>query len=74
MEKQQVNNQILLIGVAIISALLVIVGHLILTKSFVQFAWVEYTAAAIPFVMFGLCLLGVKLATRAQDRVDPKQK
>ncbi|GAK86787.1 hypothetical protein JCM19238_4395 [Vibrio ponticus] len=49
-----------------------IVGHLILTKSFSQFVWVEYTAAAIPFVMFGLCLLGVKLATRAQDRADPK--
>ena len=28
-------------------------------------AWTEYTAAVIPFIMFGLCVLGVKYAAHA---------
>lgn len=65
MEKQNINNELRLVGVAIVLALLLVVGHLILAKSFEGIAWVEYTAAAIPFVMFGLCIFGIHSAARS---------
>ena len=67
MEKQRHKQEFRLIIVAIFCAFLLIFGHLILAKFFADMVWTEYTAAAIPFVMFGLCLFGIKYASKAQD-------
>ncbi len=69
MKKQLVKHELRLIAVAIFSAFLLVFAHLILAKSFSHMAWTEYTAAAIPFIMFGLCVLGVKYAAKA-DKDD----
>ncbi|HHF3230725.1 TPA: hypothetical protein ACPJ2O_002281 [Vibrio diabolicus] len=65
MKKQLVKHELRLIAVAIFSAFLLVFAHLILAKSFSHMAWTEYTAAMIPFVMFGLCIVGVKYAEKA---------
>ena len=67
MEKQRYKQEFRLIAIAIFSAFLLIFVHLILAKSFADMVWTEYTAAAIPFVMFGLCLFGIKYASKAED-------
>ncbi|KOO08415.1 hypothetical protein [Vibrio hepatarius] len=64
MEKQSSKHECRLIAVAIVSALLVVIGHLILSKSFSNMPLLEYTAAAIPFLMFALCLYGIRYASK----------
>ncbi|MGR5194558.1 hypothetical protein [Vibrio sp. WZ-1] len=70
MKKQLVKHEVRLIAVAIFSAFLLVFAHLILAKSFSHMAWTEYTAAVIPFIMFGLCVLGVKYAAHADKDKD----
>ena len=70
MKKQLVKHELRLMGVAIFSAFLLVFAHLILAKSFSHMVWTEYTAAVIPFVMFGLCVVGVKYAPRADEDDD----
>lgn len=65
MKKPLIKHELRLIAVAIFSAFLLVFAHLILAKSFSYMAWTEYTAAVIPFIMFGLCVLGVKYAAHA---------
>ncbi|GAA5644391.1 MULTISPECIES: hypothetical protein [Vibrio] len=61
------RGELFLIAWAIISALLLVLGHLILSKSFVGYAWTEYTAAAIPFVLFAIFVAAVKYAAGKPD-------
>ncbi|WP_159652123.1 hypothetical protein [Vibrio atypicus] len=68
MEKQSSKHEFRLIGIAIVCAFLLVFGHLILAKSFAGLAWTEYTAAAIPFVMFGLCWASIRYAASADDK------
>ncbi|HHG3066126.1 TPA: hypothetical protein ACPVW7_001155 [Vibrio parahaemolyticus] len=70
MKKQLVKHELRLMSVAIFSAFLLVFAHLILAKSFSHMVWTEYTAAVIPFVMFGLCFVGVKYAARADKAED----
>ncbi|WP_165935446.1 hypothetical protein [Vibrio owensii] len=73
MKKQLVKHELRLIAVAVFSAFLLVFAHLILAKSFSHMAWTEYTAAVIPFIMFGLCVLGVKYAANA-DKDDESER
>lgn len=72
MKKQLVKHELRLIAVAVFSAFLLVFAHLILAKSFSHMEWTEYTAAVIPFIMFGLCVLGVKYAANA-DKDDESE-
>ncbi|MGY5540742.1 hypothetical protein [Vibrio brasiliensis] len=67
MEKQHYRHESRLLIVAVVCAALLVFGHVILAKSFAQLEWTEYTAAAIPFVMLGLCLFGIYYAAKASD-------
>ncbi|NOH80560.1 hypothetical protein F0231_12490 [Vibrio sp. RE86] len=67
MEKQRYRHEYRLMFVAIICAALVVFGHLILAKGFAELVWTEYTAAAIPFVMFGLCLYAIRYAAKTNS-------
>ncbi|WCP65967.1 hypothetical protein LYZ37_08690 [Vibrio tubiashii] len=67
MEKRRYKHEYRLVFVAIICASLLVFGHLILAKSFATLAWTEYTAAAIPFVMFAICLYGVRYAAKTDS-------
>ncbi|UPQ89007.1 hypothetical protein [Vibrio sinaloensis] len=66
MERTSVQREYRLLIIAILCAALAVFGHVILSKSFADLVWIEYTAAAIPFVMFGLCLFAIRYA--ANDR------
>ncbi|PSW15071.1 hypothetical protein C9I98_20725 [Photobacterium sanctipauli] len=61
-----------LIMVAILCALLLIGGHLLLAKELVNQGWVKYTVAAIPFVLFAIGAWAVwftlRLEANAQDK------
>lgn len=67
MERQRTKHEFRLVGIAIVCALLLILGHLILAKSFAEQAWTEYTAAAIPFVMLALCWMSIRYAAKTND-------
>ncbi|UUM31616.1 hypothetical protein [Vibrio japonicus] len=67
MQRQSSKHEYRLIVVAIVSALLVIFGHLILSKSFSGMPLLEYTAAAIPFAMFALCIYGFRYASKVDE-------
>ncbi len=56
-----------LIIIAVICAALLVFGHVILAKGFAELIWTEYTAAAIPFIMFGLCLYSIRYAAKGSD-------
>lgn len=62
MLKMTVGKEVKLIIVAIVCALLLILGHVLLAKTFADMAWAEYTTAAIPFVMMAICGLAIKYA------------
>ena len=63
MLKMNMGNEVKLIVVAIVCALLLIFGHVLLAKAFADMAWAEYTTAAIPFVMMAICGLAIKYAS-----------
>ncbi len=63
---KRMNNEVKLIVVAIVCALLLVIGHVILTKAFMGFIWTEYVAAAIPFVMMGLCIFALRYAQKGE--------
>lgn len=67
MKKQSAKHEFRLIGIALFCAFLLVFGHIILAKSFAGLAWTEYTAAAIPFVMFGLCWMSIRYAANADN-------
>ncbi|WP_394247159.1 hypothetical protein [Vibrio profundi] len=67
MNTKSINNEMKLIFVAIFSAFLLILGHLLLAKAFADMAWAEYTTAAIPFVLFGICGLAIRYAEKQEE-------
>ncbi|KNH13626.1 asparaginyl-tRNA synthetase [Vibrio lentus] len=62
MLKVTMGNEVKLIIVAIVCALLLIIGHVLLAKAFADMAWAEHTTAAIPFVMMAICGFAIKYA------------
>ncbi|WP_341663538.1 hypothetical protein [Vibrio sp.] len=67
MVERNYARQFYLFAVALVSAFLLIFGHLILAKSFAGLIWVEYTAAAIPFVLLILCIMGFRYAIKEEE-------
>ena len=63
----RIKHEIRLIGIAIICALLLIFGHVILFKSFVDYDIVEPLSAAIPFVLMGICVFAIRLTMKRSD-------
>ncbi|WP_374939794.1 hypothetical protein [Vibrio sp. T187] len=62
MKNTETKHELRLIAIAIVCALMLVLGHVILAKAFADLAWTEYTAAAIPFVMFAMCVGAIKYA------------
>ncbi|MFC5080236.1 hypothetical protein VTH8203_01401 [Vibrio thalassae] len=52
------NKETKLLVVAIMIALLNIISHLLLSKYFTDFPWLEVSLASIPFIMMLLCFCG----------------
>lgn len=67
MLKSPASNELKLILVAIFCAVLLIFGHVLLAKAFADMAWTEYTTAAIPFVLFGICALAIRYAEKQEE-------
>ncbi|WP_070966835.1 hypothetical protein [Vibrio sonorensis] len=66
MKPMSVRSQMTLMVLAIVCALLLVLGHLILAKSFAHMAWTEWTAAVIPFVLAAICYFSIRFASRAE--------
>ncbi|MGF1717530.1 hypothetical protein [Photobacterium chitinilyticum] len=62
------NKEIKLLAVSILCAALLVLGHLLLAKSLAEQAWVEYTVAAIPFVLFAIGALAIRFAITAEHQ------
>ncbi|GAB3535228.1 hypothetical protein BIT28_11520 [Photobacterium proteolyticum] len=63
-----VNPEIKLLAVSVVCAALLVLGHLLLAKSLAEQVWVEYTAAAIPFVLFGIGALAIRFAIAKENQ------
>ncbi len=59
------NKETKLLVVAIMIALLNIISHLLLSKHFTDFPWLEVSLASIPFIMMLLCVFAVRYAANA---------
>ncbi|WEM41940.1 hypothetical protein PTW35_15280 [Photobacterium sp. DA100] len=68
MERKANRVELKLIGVAIACALLLVFGHLILAKQLIEYAWVEYTAAGIPFLLFAIAAWAIRYTLRLEQK------
>ncbi|GAL29943.1 MULTISPECIES: hypothetical protein [Vibrio] len=64
------NRESKLLVVAIAIALLNIVSHLLLSKFFTEYSWVEMSLASIPFIMMLMCVFAVRYAARTLKESD----
>ncbi len=62
------KDEVKLLVVAIGCALLLVFGHLILAKQLIDYVWVEYTAAAIPFVLFAIAAGAIRYTLRLEQK------
>ncbi|MBY5948037.1 hypothetical protein [Photobacterium rosenbergii] len=63
-----ITAELKLIIVAVVCALLLVFGHLILAKQLIQYAWVEYTAAGIPFLLFAIAAWAIRYTLRLEQK------
>ncbi|MBC7006714.1 hypothetical protein BIZ37_29640 [Photobacterium sp. BZF1] len=63
-----ITAELKLIIVAVGCALLLVFGHLILAKQLIQYAWVEYTAAGIPFLLFAIAAWAIRYTLRLEQK------
>ncbi len=69
MQNRTANKEIKLLAVSVLCAAILVLGHLLLAKSLAEQAWVEYTAAAIPFVLFAIGgALAIRFAIAAEHQ------
>lgn len=68
MAKKGNSAELKLLVVAIGCAVLLIFGHLILAKQLTQYAWVEYTAAGIPFLLFAIAAWAIRFTLRLEQK------
>lgn len=61
------KSQVRILWGAVVVALLSVIGHVILTDKIAEQGWIEYFAAAIPFMMFGLCIWAIRDARKSLD-------
>jgi uncharacterized membrane protein YhdT len=64
MKISSIGSEGRLMMVALLCAALLILGHLILAKSIAHQAWVEYTAASIPFLLIMICWAAIRYAVK----------
>ncbi|MGF1682079.1 hypothetical protein [Photobacterium minamisatsumaniensis] len=65
--RRKTKAEVKLVLMAIGCALLIVFGHVILAKELVNQIWTEYTAAAIPFILFGVGAWAIRYATRLNE-------
>ncbi|MCW8332140.1 hypothetical protein MD588_25450 [Photobacterium sp. SDRW27] len=66
MKNRKVSNEVQFLVVSVICAAVLVFGHLILTKSLSDQVWVEYTAAAIPFVLLVVGVFSIRFAIASE--------
>ncbi|WP_025673487.1 hypothetical protein [Salinivibrio socompensis] len=66
------KEEIKMMVVAIICAALLILGHVIIIETLAYYAWVQWTAGAIPFVLLIMAWGAVRYC-RAKERAQERQ-
>lgn len=64
----QVKQEVKMIVVALVCAVLLIIGHVVIIKSFAYEAWAEWTAGAIPFILFFIGWWSVSYCAKSERR------
>ncbi|OCH13593.1 MULTISPECIES: hypothetical protein [unclassified Aliivibrio] len=62
------SSELKLIPIAILCAVLSVVGHIILSSLFSNASWLEYTAAFIPLLMIIIVYFAFQFAAKNDDR------
>ncbi|ESP95147.1 MULTISPECIES: hypothetical protein [Pseudoalteromonas] len=65
MKKSHYKKELIMLPLLLISIGLCIGGHFILQPSYQDTSWAEYSLAALPFLMFAIVIIAIKLAVKA---------
>ncbi|ODP99755.1 MULTISPECIES: hypothetical protein [Salinivibrio] len=66
------KSELSMMVVAIICAALLILGHVIIIETLAYYTWAEWTAGAIPFVLFFMAWASIRHC-RAKERAEERQ-
>ncbi|KZN51411.1 hypothetical protein L1077_06265 [Pseudoalteromonas luteoviolacea] len=65
MKKPNYKKELIMLPLLLISIALCIGGHFILQPSYQNNHWAEYSLAALPFLMFAIVIIAIKIAIKA---------
>ncbi|WP_419147767.1 hypothetical protein [Pseudoalteromonas 'SMAR'] len=69
MKKHKKSKELMMLPLLFVVIALCIGGHFILQPSYQQNSLAEYSLAALPFVMFAIVIIAIKMAIKA-DKDD----
>ncbi|KZN56001.1 hypothetical protein [Pseudoalteromonas luteoviolacea] len=65
MKKPNYKKELMMLPLLLISIAMCIGGHFILQPNYQDNRWAEYSLAALPFLMFAVVIIAIKLAIKA---------
>lgn len=71
MKKHSKRKELIMLPLLFVSILLCIGGHYILQPNYQDSRWIEYSLAALPFLMFAVVIVAIRIAVKA-DQDDPQ--
>ncbi|WP_440055151.1 hypothetical protein ACSLBF_03070 [Pseudoalteromonas sp. T1lg65] len=69
MKKHKKSKELMMLPLLLVVILMCIGGHFILQPSYQDSALIEYSLAALPFAMFAVVIIAIKMAIKA-DKED----
>jgi undecaprenyl pyrophosphate phosphatase UppP len=70
MTKHSKRKELIMLPLLILTILLCIGGHFILQPNFQESHIAEYSLAALPFILFGIVIIAVRMAVKAEQKED----
>ncbi|WP_010607692.1 hypothetical protein [Pseudoalteromonas maricaloris] len=67
MKKHKKNKEIMMLPLLFVVILMCVGGHFILQPSYNDSHIVEYSLAALPFLMFAVVIVAIKIAIKADN-------
>ncbi|GMM85939.1 hypothetical protein [Pseudoalteromonas sp. MTN2-4] len=68
MKKHSNKKELMMLPLLFISILLCVGGHFILQPNYQDSHIIEYSLAALPFVMFAVVIVAIKMAFKAEEK------
>ncbi|MBQ4849619.1 hypothetical protein J8L97_05715 [Pseudoalteromonas sp. MMG012] len=70
MKKHSKRKELIMLPLLFVAILLCIGGHFILQPSYQDSSIAEYSLAALPFILFSIVIIAIKMAIKAEQK-DP---